>query len=327
MRISHLYSGGLVVNYVCSSACAHCSYRSSPKRDRAYITYAQALDNCRTVRRLGCRSVHIGGGEPFLDRDGLFQALAAARDAGVGIDYIETNSSWYRDHAHATALLRDVRRAGCDTLLISIDPFHNAHIPFNKVKGAMAACRDAGVGIFPWRMEFFDEVNEFEDTTTHSLDEYVTRYGDAYLPGLGQRYGPSLSGRAVSTFAPFMEPEPLTSILAQGRRMGRGLTETGHFHVDLYGNYLPTGFPGFTVAIEDLGGTLPADRYPAATTLYRNGLEGLLDLARSQYGFTPRDTYRHPRELLDTVAGHLVRTAPKAFPDLGPTEYYTIDNN
>ena len=175
LRIDNLFSGGLIVNYVCSSACAHCAYRSGPRRDKAFIAPAQVAANGRAVRRLGCRSLHVGGGEPFLNPDGLLAALDAMAREGVAVEYVETNSSWYREHGRAVDLLREVRKRGCDTLLISIDPFHNQFIPFARVKGAMAACREAGLQVFPWQMEYFAEVDAFDDSVTHGLDEYAER--------------------------------------------------------------------------------------------------------------------------------------------------------
>ncbi|MBT3381422.1 MAG: radical SAM protein [Lentisphaerae bacterium] len=324
LRIASLRSGGLVTNYACSSACAHCSYRSHPKRDKAYTTHDRAAANCRKVRQLGCRSMHIGGGEPFLNRTGLLDALEAAREEGMAIEYIETNSSWYRDHESAVALLQEVKQRGCTTLLISIDPYHNAYIPFAKVKGVMAACRTAGISIFPWLMEFYEEINALDDSKTHSLKEYADRYGEDYVATLGQRYSPSMSGRAITTYAPFMPAKPLREVLEQGRTMGQGLlTQTGHFHVDLYGSYLPPGFPGFSLAIEDLGDDLDMSRYPAFAALHDGGLPGFYDLARTRHGFEAGETYHHPRELLDIIARHLVTCAPEAFPDLRPLEYYT----
>ena len=324
--ISRLQSGGLITNYVCSSACAHCSYRSSPKRDKAYITADQAAENFGACRRLGCRSMHIGGGEPLLRPDALKEVLRAARQEGVGIDYVETNSSWFRDQDSAVALLRELQELGCGTLLISIDPFHNSYIPFAKVKGVMAACRAAGISIFPWLMEFFDEINALDDSRTHSLQEYAERYGDDYVAALGQRYSPSMSGRAITTYAPLMTEKPLPEVLSQGRAIGQGLlTQTGHFHVDLYGNYLPPRFPGFSLAVEDLCEPLQRKHCPAIMALYEGGLPGLYELARTSYAFKAAETYRHPHELLDVIATHLVATAPDDFPDLRPTEYYTAD--
>ena len=135
-----------------------------------------------------------------------------------------------------------------------------------------------------------------------------------------------MSGRAITTSAPFMTEKPLEAVLQQGRTMGQGLlTRTGHFHVDLYGGYLPPGFPGLSFAVEDLGEELATERYPAIVALYEGGLPGLYELARTSYAFKAAETYRHPHELLDVIATHLVTTAPDDFPDLRPLEYYTID--
>ena len=57
------------------------------------------------------------------------------------IDYVETNSSWYRDPDTAIELLDRLKRKGLHTLLISMSPFHNEYIPFAKVKGVMVAAQ------------------------------------------------------------------------------------------------------------------------------------------------------------------------------------------
>lgn len=315
------------MNYVCSSACAHCAYRSGPYRDKSFIAPAQAAANCRVVRRLGCRSLHIGGGEPFLDRQGLLTVLEVMARENVAVNYIETNSSWYRDHGRAVDLFREIRKRGCDTLLISIDPFHKQFIPFRKVKGAMAAGREAGIQIFPWQMEYFDEIDAFDDSRTHTLDEYEQRYGTDYVRRLAERYSPILSGRALDSLLPHLPGRPLEEILRAGSDFGRLLTATGHFHVDLYGFYLPPGLPGIAIQVADLGAPLPADRYPFVTRLCDGGLPAVLEMARDHYGFAPAPSCRHPRELLHNIAAHLVRHAPADFPDLQPREYYATDTD
>jgi hypothetical protein len=320
--IDNLFSGGLIVNYVCSSACAHCAYRSSPRRDKSIITPEQTAINCRAVRRLGCRSLHIGGGEPFLKPQDLLAALGVMTAEGVGIEYIETNSSWYSDHEKAVQLLGEIRKRGCDTLLISIDPFHNEFIPFAKVKGVMAACRDAGIQVFPWQREYWDEIDAFDDACTHTLDEYAARYGADYVQRLAERYGPTLSGRALDFLLDRFPERPLDEIVRAGQDFGPLLAATGHFHVDLYGFYLPPGLPGIGIRVEDLGTPLSPEQYPFVTRLHAGGLAGVLKMVREDYGFEPASAYRHPRELLDRIAAHVVQQAPNDFPDLQPREYY-----
>jgi len=324
LSYTELHSGGLITTYACSSACAHCVYRSSPKRQHDSITFETATDAFRTVRTLGCRAMHIGGGEPFLDVEALMQALSAARAERVDIDYIETNGSWFKDEASARDVLREVRHHGCDTLLVSIDPFHNAFIPFRKTRGVMEACRRAGMSVFPWRLEFQGDIDRFDDALPHRLEDYEEAYGPGYLRDLESRYGVNLGGRALTTFRRFHPMRPLNEILSEGQRGCAVLANGSHFHIDLHGDFIPTHCPGFGVKLADLGRPLPPATAPALTCLYSEGPTALYRQAVNR-GFRPRDGYISPCDLCDHMRGFLAINTPDAYPDLRPVEFYTID--
>ena len=75
LHIQRLYAGGLITNYYCSASCKHCLYGSSPSWQKEYMS-PDTLDRlCRTMKRLGCHAVHIGGGEPLLNWELLQQVL------------------------------------------------------------------------------------------------------------------------------------------------------------------------------------------------------------------------------------------------------------
>ena len=99
LHISYLQSGGLITNYYCTSRCRHCLYGCSPSWPKEYIDKDTARMNFKKIKSLNCFSVHIGGGEPFLKADLLESVLEAASEEGIGIEYIETNSSWKRGRA------------------------------------------------------------------------------------------------------------------------------------------------------------------------------------------------------------------------------------
>ncbi|MCK5801971.1 MAG: radical SAM protein [Lentisphaeria bacterium] len=320
-----LHSGGLMTNYVCNSSCAHCLYRSSPRREKGYISEDVARAVFRRVRSLGCRSMHIGGGEPFLDAGGLKRVLRIADEEGMGIDYVETNCGWFRDASGTDDLLRELIQLGCGTLLLSIDPFHNAHIPFGKVKEVMAACSRTNMNVFPWRMEFFDEIDALDDTIAHGLDEYEARYGAGYLRTLLERYGVTPGGRALETLAPFLSEMSWEEALDGAPRRCADFTNTSHFHVDMHGHYIPARCVGMFVRMEDLGAPLDPAVYPTLTTLHGGGLRSLLERARTEADFTPGDTYRSHCELCTDIRRHVATTAPEVLPDLGPCEFYTVD--
>ena len=224
INLSRIYSGGLMVNYVCSSACGHCLYKCSPSWPKEYISPETAETIFKKIRSCGCRSIHIGGGEPFLHPEKLLTILETSKTCGISVEYIETNSSWYKNHQQACELLKQVMTAGVGTILTSISPFHNEYIPFAKVKGVIAACRNTGMGVFPWIADFADDIDAFDDETPHSLAEYRDKYGEEYVRNLIYRYSLTMRGRTLKTFHDMLPQHSLSAILADA---SGGLQRTG----------------------------------------------------------------------------------------------------
>jgi hypothetical protein len=160
--------------------------------------------------------------------------LKAAEAVGVEIEYVETNSSWYKDHEQAKGVLRGLMDNGVSTLLVSISPFHNEYIPFAKLKGVVAACHSAGMNLFPWIIDFYEEIDRLDDAKPHSLDEYAELFGKGYVDSLLSRYRLTRKGRALKTFARLMPRRPLAEILAASAPC-RELDDAYHFHVDVHG--------------------------------------------------------------------------------------------
>ncbi len=323
--ISHLRSGGLITNYYCSSACRHCLYRSSPRWPKAFMTADEARAALETGRRLGCRSLHIGGGEPLLNPGGVAAVLAAAQDAGLPIEYVETNASWYRNHDSACALLNRLSRAGLSTLLVSISPFHNEFIPFRKVRGVLAACRASGISVFPWIAQFTADLETFDPERPHALEEYEKAFGADYVPRLTGRYWISPGGRALETFGPYMEQIPVNRLIAQTRTGCAELADTTHFHLDLYGNYVPGLCAGLSIARQDLGSPLDSKAYPLITRLYAGGLGPLLSYVERSHGFIlSKECYASKCELCFEVRRFLVIDRGVDSPELRPREHYLL---
>lgn len=320
LRVKHLRSGGLITNYHCPSACAHCLYACGPGRPRDYLSRDGAARLLGLIRRMGCDSVHIGGGEPLLDPAGLSEVLAAAAESGEGIEYVETNSAWFRDLDSAVELLAGLRGRGMPALLVSLSPFHNEAIPFRQVKGVMEACRRAGVRVLPWVMDFYDELESLGDERPHALAEFRERFGGDYLRNLPRRYWVHLGGRAAYTFAGVYGLSPLADVLARSGPC-RELVNTSHFHVDLYGNYVPELCAGLAFPADLLGKTLPEDEYPLLNLLYSQGVAGLLDLARERAGFRPAEGYLNKCHLCLEIRRYLA-SGPEPCPELAPAGFY-----
>lgn len=320
--IKTLHSGGVITNYYCSAKCRHCLYNSSPSWPKRYMDEGQAGFVFHRLKQLGCHSVHIGGGEPLLKPDGLFTVLKAAKEAGVEIEYVETNSSWFRDASSCDEALQKLKSAGLDTLLLSISPFHNEYIPFNKVKQVASACSRNGISVFPWVREFAPDLERFDCDSTHSMDEFEAVFGAQYLAGLPSRYGLSFGGRALKTYRSMMKPRDTASILAESGGCAE-LCNTSHFHVDLFGNYVPGKCTGLAIRFEDLGKPLDPDEYPLISLLYTKGVQGLCEAAANKYGFKPAGSYVSKCDLCVDIRRFLVLEKGMETKELQPLAHYS----
>ena len=323
LHISKLHSGGLITNYFCTSKCRHCLYGCGPEWEKRYIESAQAEKNLLKIRSLGCSSVHVGGGEPLLRPEALIEVLRTAPKVGVAVEYVETNSSWYSNEKEACELLDRLKREGLETILVSVSPFHNEYIPFKKIKGVINACRITGVNIFPWLKSFVPETGSFDEDKTHTLDEYEKRFGDKYVIELISRYGLTMRGRALKTYAGKLNRRTREEILKANDSGCYELSDISHFHVDLFGNYIPGLCTGLSIAVDDLGSPLEMLEYPVLNMLYEKGIRAFLEFASSNYGFRAKDEYLSKCELCFDIRSHLVLKRKIVSKELQPIEFYS----
>ena len=276
------------------------------------------------VRSFGCRSVHIGGGEPLLRPDRLKEILKIAGRSGVSIEYVETNSSWFQDLESATNTLLDLRRRGLGTLLVSISPFHNEFIPFTKVKGVIEACRKAGINVFPWINGFVKELSALDRNTTHPLETFEEKFGKDYLLRILQKYWIHMGGRSLDTFRSVLKLQTPSQIIEENSSgCAPELADTSHFHIDLFGNYIPGLCSGLSVAVQDLGRPLSENRYPVITTLCRSGIQGIYKLAQKELAYSPSRTgYINKCDLCTEIRAFFVKNDFGGSPELNPREFY-----
>jgi hypothetical protein len=324
-EIKRLASGGIITNYFCTSRCRHCLYNCSPLRGKGYLDPETGEEILRHVRRLGCASVHIGGGEPLLKPDKLEKILAISADAGVAVEYVETNASWFKDIESATAILSNLRRKGLRTLLVSISPFHNEFISFSRTKGVMAAARRAGMGVFPWIDDFAADLSRLDPDKTHSIEEFKQIFGDDYLSRVLARYWIHMGGRALNTFRPALSNRSPQQILQDNPGgCARELGDTTHFHVDLFSNYIPGLCTGLSISTEDLGSPLSEKKYPVITTLAHSGIRGIFEFAKITFGYAPkRNGYINKCDLCTEIRAFFVHHHFGGTSELNPREFYS----
>ena len=306
-----------MANYRCTAACRHCLYACSPERTDGYITEAVAENVCELLRSAGCRSVHIGGGEPFLAFDGLLMLISIILNAGISVDYVETNAFWAADKRQVESYLRELAQAGADTLCISLDPFHAEYVPVGLPLSLAELCQSAGFGYFLWQEKYLPLLSRLDKKRVHSRAEIEKHLSPNYILETANNYGLHLGGRAVSIETEYSVRKPVETIA--DTRPCRGLLSGNHFHVDMYGRYIPPGCTGFAIPLDEAVNDIPEGKYPVMEALLNGGPAELLRYAEA-LGFAA-DTQGYPSNcaLCFRIRRWLCTVAPT--PELDPEHY------
>ncbi|MBN2335693.1 radical SAM protein [Candidatus Bathyarchaeota archaeon] len=134
-----LFRVGLLLTERCDVACSHCWFGSSPEKKsdmtgdgiRRYVDEANAD---------GARWISFTGGEPFLVYDALKEAVGYATKQSLLKEAV-TNCNWAESGGIAHEKLKPLKAAGLDVLNISVDDFHQEHIPLDRVKNCYEAAK------------------------------------------------------------------------------------------------------------------------------------------------------------------------------------------
>lgn len=303
-----------MTTYACGAACAHCLYCSSPKAKSGFMTAEKASYIARTLRAMGVRSMHIGGGEPFLSVESLRSTVSALRENMIDVDYIETNAFWYKDDASAMAIIRELNAP----IMVSVDPFHAEFVAPEKPLGLARLLEDSRWPHFIWQEKYVRRLAPLCRGRALTRAELAEGLGEDYLAETARSYGVSVNGRALDIARSIYPARPAETFL-DGK--GCDLTRALHCHIDLYGNYVPPFCPGLAVEIGDLG-DIDAEKYPVFTRLDRSGIRALWDYARKA-GFEPAASgYITKCDLCVDMRLWLRKKLPSA--DLDPECFYSM---
>ncbi len=321
-KIPSLYSGGIITNYFCSSKCRHCLYRCSSILPKKFIDLEMVNTICEVIQKKGNPTLHIGGGEPFLKAEKLPKVVDLILTHGFFIEYIETNSSWWKDESSANLILRKLKKAGLNDLLISISPFHNEYIPFYKVINVMNSAKKLGFSILPWVADFISDITTLDINTTHTLEEFEKVFGSEYKKSILNRYWIHIGGRAIEFLDDILPKKTLKEIL-KSSPCNRDLENTSHFHIDLYGNYIPGLCSGLAIKVEDILNTINEKKYPLLNILHKYGVKGLYEFAKTYFGYVPKkDLYINKCHLCLEIRDFLKKEKHADFLELNPMDFY-----
>lgn len=249
LHIPEPVSGGVLLSYKCNSECKHCMYACSPKWKDYWISEE---DLKRVLAQLsgkikgslfGSNSVgvnsglHFTGGEPFLNFDLLLKAVEMAHELEIPSTFVETNCFWCTNEGTTREKLAQLKNAGSNGILISVNPFILEQIPFERTQRAIKLSREIfGRNVMVYQEFFHHQFKRLGLKSTLRFEEYL-------------RLNPrSLSyvelipmGRAPYKLGCLYRKYPPRQFF--GKSCRGELTRDWHVHVDNYCNYM-TGYCG-----------------------------------------------------------------------------------
>lgn len=140
-----LFRISLILTYSCNAECRHCFFECGPDRKEVMSLELgkKAIDE---AANLNAKWISLTGGEPFLQRDLLFDLLEYTDLNGLNSEIV-TNCYWAETQKTAEKILSQLKLKGLDVINISLDDFHQEFIPIKKVVNAYNAALNLGLKI------------------------------------------------------------------------------------------------------------------------------------------------------------------------------------
>ena len=156
----------------CNSRCIHCQGEHSPEKEGAMevkdgITY---LEHTTSVTKLD--SFMIFGGESMLYPERAIKLFQKAKELGIPRIELITNGFWGKDNDRAKSLATQLKEAGVNEVLISVDAFHLPYIPLDYPRNVALVSLAAGIDKVAWNVAVLENENasnKFDRQTSEIL--------------------------------------------------------------------------------------------------------------------------------------------------------------
>ena len=310
---------GIITNYNCTASCRHCMFASSPECKKEFITAEKAEEIASLLEESGCNSVHIGGGEPFMNFEALCALIEALNRHCIDVDYIETNAFWCSDRDFVRKRLERLKELCVTCIMASVDPFHIEYVPLERPLLLCDILDEMGFDYFIWQQKFLKRLSVLDMTKTHTKEELEAVLGEDYITETAREYGLGMNGRALAIADKIYGRKSAEQLATSDECPS--LTRPNHCHIDLYGNAIPSRCTGLSVGARDyLEGNFPEEKYPVYSRLVNGGLEKLFEYAQFK-GFVPdKEGYPTRCTLCYKIREYLFKNHPSA--DLAPASFY-----
>jgi len=233
--------------------------------------------------------VLLFGGEPFLFPDLLRASVALA--APLAPVLVFTNGCWATDPDTARQRLADLQAVGLDYILFSVDGFHQAHVPLERIATGIEAAHELGYHTIEIDNRCLEQpgVDNFFNRRTRDI---MTRLGELCdLAGVNVCQGPArVVGRAADQLSPYLATQitppvecPLPGYLGGDLRAPTSVEIHPGGWVNLCAG-LALG-NAHERPLDEILADYDPDGHPIIRVLAQEGPSGLLRLAQS-YGYS-----------------------------------------
>ncbi len=325
MNRRSLNYSGVITNYVCTASCRHCMFGSSPSRPKDFISVDMSQKVAKTLKDAGTYSVHIGGGEPFMNFEALCSLIKALNKYNIGVDYIETNAFWFKDDAFVLDRLNTLKSLGVTSVMVSVDPFHIEFVPLERAIRLCVLLDKCDFEYFVWKEQYLRKFIALgiDRTKTYTKDELCSILGEDYITATASEYGLGMNGKALNIAKDLYEYRPASEWLSD--TPCRSVSSVSHCHIDLYGNIVPPGCPGISAEAEDfIGMNFPEEKYPVLSRLVNGGISALYSYACEKGFVADEKGYPSRCSLCFAIRKYLNENCPSA--DISPRCFYKSMN-
>jgi len=185
-----------VVTWQCNSRCKHCSVADQKFSRPSVIDADVAIKIVKEITgAYSPTSIMTFGGEPLLYPEVVCAIHRTAADCGIDRREIITNAGWPQSERKFQAVARELADSGVNNIAVSVDAFHQEHIPVEVVAMNASALADAGIPVkwSPCWVISKEHRNPWNERTRAILDELSNTTGIA--EGDGNNVQPA--GRAL----------------------------------------------------------------------------------------------------------------------------------
>jgi hypothetical protein len=228
----------------------------------------------------------VHGGEPFLFYNILKEIVQNAAKLGIPKVGVITNAYWATDLKTAKQALSELMDAGLNHITVSIDTFHQEHVPLERAKTAITTASNLGfekVWVDSYYVDPNTMNNSYDSKTKQSIDSLRDIQGVEF-----SRYQVDFEGRAADQL---VDEVTLSKRTPSGKCkfpfwLGEDLKNPNVIEIDYEGNV--TLCPGLCIGNAketSLLEVLESHNYrthPIIQILAEDGPIGLLNLVNSK---------------------------------------------